>query len=156
MTKPTLPRTLDLPRVGSSRKRQRATVAASPHSTHPDASHPAPVPLSIVVRKAPSEGIAIDYDAPNAPADAVLDIAIVEHSTASDVHAGENAGRVLHHANVVRVFVSVPLGKRADSTAIHVPASLRREDGELIAYVQRPSGQGGIPVLGAARAMLPR
>jgi hypothetical protein len=134
---------------GSDRDRAEQAIARA-------LAHPAPVPLSIAVRKAASDVIAIDYDAPNAPADAVIDIAVVEHSTSSDVHAGENAGRVLHHTNVVRVFVSVPLAKRVGSTAIRVPASLPRQDGEVIAYVQRSSSQSGMPILGAAHAMLPR
>jgi hypothetical protein len=119
-------------------------------------ARPAPVALSIKVRAARSDTIAIDCDAPNAPADSVIDVAVVETSASTDVRAGENAGRVLRHTNVVRAFGVGHLGSRKASIVVQVPASLQRQDGEVIAYVQRASGEGGLPVLGSARASLPR
>jgi hypothetical protein len=119
-------------------------------------ARPAPVRLSIQVRVAAAHSIAVDYDAPNAPAGALIDVAVVERSASTEVRAGENAGHLLRHTNVVRDFV-VASGKSRGSTVVHVPASLRPDDGEVIAYVQSPSDpEGGMPVLGATRAPLPR
>ena len=119
-------------------------------------AHPAAVRLSLQPRRSAGDGVTVDYSAPGAPADSLLSVAIVEHSASTSVRAGENAGRMLHHANVVRAFVSGPLTAATGSTVVRVPTSLRREDAEVMAYVQRPSGAGGgMPVLGAARAPLP-
>jgi len=134
--------------TGSDRERAEQSVARA-------FARPAAVSLSIRARATAPNAIAIDYEAPNAPPDATIDVAIVEHSTSTNVRAGENAGRVLHHTNVVRAFV-VARVERAASIVARVPASLRREDGEVIAYVQRTFGQEGMAVLGAARETLPR
>jgi hypothetical protein len=135
--------------TGSDRARALQTVARS-------IATPTLVPLSIRVEASPPRSIRVDFDAPGAPAESVIDIALVERSVSTDVHAGENAGRLLHHVNVVRAFVTVP-GKNRGSALVPIPASLRPESGEVIAYVQRPSDAGGgMPVLGAARAPLPR
>lgn len=119
-------------------------------------ARPATVSLSVAARGTASGAVVIDCKAQNAPADAVVDIAVVERATSSDVRAGENAGRVLRHANVVREFAVAPIGAGAASVIVHVPASLRRGGGEVIAYVQRPNGSRGMPVLGSARTELPR
>jgi hypothetical protein len=135
--------------TGSDRARAEQSIARA-------LSTPAPVSLSIGVRAIAPDTIAIDCSAPGAPGDSVVDIAIVEHSTSTDVRAGENAGRVLRHTNVVRTFVVAAIGKQTASVVVHIPPTLRREDGEVIAYVQRPSGKGAMPVLGSARSALPR
>jgi hypothetical protein len=136
------------PFTGSDRTRAERSIARA-------LSHRAPVSLSIGARAMTADTITVDWSAIGAPADAVIDIAVVERSTSTDVRAGENAHRVLHHTNVVRAFVVASAAKGKDSTRVVVPASLERQDGEVIAYVQRPSAQHGMSVLGAARARLP-
>jgi hypothetical protein len=137
------------PFTGSDRARAERNVL---HAL----AHAAQVPLAIRVRAAASHSITVDYDALDAPADALIEIALVEHAVSSDVHAGENAGRRLDHTNVVRAF-EVLTGASKGSTLLHLPASLRPLDAEVIAYVQRPSAPGGgMPVLGATHAPLPR
>jgi hypothetical protein len=113
------------------------------------------VPLSIRARATEASTVAVDYQAPHAPADAILGVAVVERSAVTEVRRGENAGRTLHHANVVRAFVAAHV-QTSGSTILHVPATLRRDNGEVIACVQRPSTETpGLPVLGCARASLP-
>jgi hypothetical protein len=113
-----------------------------------------PVLLTLRVRATPTEAV-VDYEAPGAPAGAVLDVAVVERSATSEVRAGENAGRTLHHVNVVRSFASSALVSPTGSVTLDLSPSLRREGVDVIGYVQRPSGDGnGMPVLGAASARL--
>ena len=47
---------------------------------------------------------------------------------------GENAGRTLRHANVVRAFETVPAG--TGSQAIRLPEGLAARDAAVVAYVQ--------------------
>jgi hypothetical protein len=132
---------------GSDRARAQADVARSLATI-------ARVHLSVRVRRAGTQAVAVDVDAPSAPADASVDIAVVQREATTDVRAGENAGRTLRHVNVVRAFTVARLP--AATVNVDVPASLRRSEGEVIAFVQEEGGgTRGSPILGAARAPLP-
>jgi hypothetical protein len=131
--------------VGSDRSRLARGLASA-------LSRAAPVPLSIHVRTAEPGTVVVDYAAPGAPADTLIVVAVLEHSAATDVRAGENAGRRLHHRNVVRGYFAGPAER---SGSVQVQAATAVGDGEVIAYLQHPAGdRGGLPVLGAARAPL--
>jgi hypothetical protein len=136
--------------TGSDRERAGAAVA---HAL----SHPAAVELVVRPHASGPDAVTVDFEAPLAPPGAVLNVAVVERSAATSVRAGENAGRTLHHANVVRAFVATPFRAPAGSVVLQVPPSLPRDGAELIAYVQQPSsGHTGMPVLGATCAQLSR
>jgi hypothetical protein len=111
-----------------------------------------PVRLVLRVRSTPTEAV-VDYEAPGAPMGAVLQVAVVERAVTSEVRAGENAGRTLHHADVVRAFASSTLAPSGTAT-LRLPANLHRDQADVIAYAQRSPtpGGGGMPVLGAASA----
>ncbi len=114
----------------------------------------ASVHLSVHTRAAGPGTVAIDFEAPDAPTDATIDVAVVQHEATTDVREGENAGRTLHHVNPVRAFAAVRLP--SSTVTLKVPASLNRSNGEVIAFVQVQSGAGaGMPILGASRAPLP-
>jgi hypothetical protein len=116
---------------------------------------PASVRLVLHPRITTTPDAVVAYEASGAPPGAVLDVAVVERSVSTDVRAGESSGKTLHHANVVRSFVTSPLASPTGTVTLHLPPTLRREDADVIAYVQRPSGDGGgMPVLGAASARL--
>lgn len=135
--------------TGSDRDHADAAIARS-------LEHAAPVRLSLHARRIGPAALVVDWSAAGAPAGAMLDLAVVERSVSTAVRAGENAGRTLHHANVVRSFVVVPLGGTSGTTSVPVPAGLRPTDGEIFAYAQRVAGGGGgMPVLGAASVPLP-
>jgi hypothetical protein len=108
-------------------------------------ARPAEVSLSLHVEE--SRGAwRVRYEATPAPPGATLAIALVDRSHASDVVRGENAGRTLVHANVVRAFRSAPLSERGEETIAMPDAA---SDGrEVIAFVESPS----MEILGAARA----
>jgi hypothetical protein len=132
--------------TGSDSDRAHAAVAR-------DLVRPASVRLSVQVRTTGSATIAVDYIASRAPAGSVLNVAVVERAASSSVRSGENAGKMLHHVNVVRAFVASPVAAPTGSVLVQVPASLPRDRADVIAYVQRTAvDAGGMPVLGAARA----
>jgi hypothetical protein len=134
--------------TGSDRDRAFAAVARA-------LARPASVRLSLHLQPAGPNAMTVRYEAPGAPAGSVLNMAIVEHDTSTSVRAGENSGKTLHHANVVRTFLTTPLVSPTGSVAVKLPTSLPSNKAELIAYVARPSTDGsGIPVLGATRSPL--
>jgi hypothetical protein len=134
--------------VGSDRDRASADVAAA-------LAHASPAHLTLMVRASGASSLDVHYRAAGVPAGSVVDVALVDRAVTTQVRAGENAGRTLRHANVVRAFASRPAAGD-DTVAIELPPSLRRSDAEVIAFVQSPaSPSGGMPVLCASRAPVP-
>jgi hypothetical protein len=139
--------------TGSDRARAGAAVARA-------LSRGGALRLSIQARASIGDAVTVDYAVPGAPAGAVLDVALVARSRSTSVRAGENAGKTLRHANIVRGFATATLAAPTGSVVVHSREALSRGAGpdaaEVIAYVQCPSAAGGgIPVLAAARAALP-
>jgi hypothetical protein len=135
--------------AGNRRDRAESSVARA-------LARPAVAQLSVMPRRAGADAISVDFVAAGAPAGSRLTVAVVQRSATTKVRAGENAGKTLRHANVVRAFVALPLTGSTGSTTIAVRPPLTREDGEVIAYVQRPSeGSPGMPVVAATSAPLP-
>jgi hypothetical protein len=134
--------------TGSDRAKAEAAVGRA-------LSRPASVRLSVHPRRTGPAAVAVDYEAQGAPPGSVLNVAVVERVVSTSVRAGENAGKTLRHANVVRALVTAPLSSTTGSVALQLPARLPRDGAEVIAFVQRPSADGGgMPVLGAARSPL--
>jgi hypothetical protein len=133
--------------AGSDRRRAEASIERA-------LAHPAPVQLSVRARAAGPHDMTIEFEAPGAPSDAVVGIAVVQHDATTNVRRGENAGRTLQHTNVVRAFTAVRLG--ASPVSLPRPESLRPSEGEIIGFVQKASGpDGAMPMLGAARGAIP-
>jgi hypothetical protein len=88
------------------------------------------------------------------PADTVLRVALVEPEAEGTVRAGENAGRVLRHVNVVRAFATLPLTAADGHVSIAWPHELttaQREQLFVVAFVQARST---LQIDAAARAEL--
>jgi hypothetical protein len=135
--------------TGNSRDHADAAVA---HAL----ARPVGAQLSVVPRRTGSDAISVDFVAAGVPVGSRLTVAVVQRSATTKVRSGENAGRTLRHANVVRAFVALPITGSTGSTAIAVRPALAREEGEVIAFVQRASeGSRGMPVLAATSAPLP-
>ena len=77
-------------------------------------------------------------------------LAIVERGLSQSVPRGENAGRTLRHANVVRQFLT-RRARRRGSVLLPIPGVVDREQASVIAYVQAPS----MEIHGAARVDVP-
>jgi len=100
------------------------------------------VVLHLSLKKQNGE-ITVKYDSQGFTDGDVINIALVERGLSTDVTAGENAGRMLHHDNVVREFVSgiiteapgqitIPLSKVSDATQASVIAFLQNPQTMLI------------------------
>ena len=68
----------------------------------------------------------------------VVNIALVQRGLSTDVTAGENAGRTLHHDNVVREFRTMPLVQKASQVNIPLDKIFDTTQASVIAYVQNP------------------
>jgi len=127
--------------VGSRSQTVRRAIQAA-------LAEPAPVGVTLAVDTATAP-LRVDYrlDGP-VPDDADLRLAVVERGLSQSVERGENAGRTLRHANVVRTFATVDAAD--GTTTLALPDAVDRADASVMAYVQIPSG----PILGAARVDL--
>ena len=90
-----------------------------------------------VARPAPRESeVVVTYDVKAPPDGGVINVAVVERGLVVDVQRGENAGRTLHHDNVVRAFRSLPLEAGTGRTQLRLPPALDPARSSVIAYVQ--------------------
>jgi hypothetical protein len=119
--------------VGSDRERAEAAIAAGLGKRPP------------VALEAHVAGDRLTYRTSAAPKDAKLCVAIVDAHRTTKVPRGENAGRTLEHARVVRAFASATLTSAEGSIALpgKVPAG-----GAVVVFVQEASGV----IVGAAEA----
>jgi hypothetical protein len=113
---------------------------------------PSPAAVRVSAHATQNGWIDVEAQASDAPANAVMNVALVQRAATSQVRAGENAGRTLRHVDVVRAFAS-RAANAPGTIPVKMPAGLRREDVAVVAFVQLPSGgSAGMPILGAARA----
>ena len=80
---------------------------------------------------------------------AIINFALVQLNTDTEVKRGENGGRKLHHINVVRDFKTVETN--SGSVNFILPGGLTSKDVKVIAYVQE---RDGLKVVGAASLTL--
>ncbi len=79
-----------------------------------------------------------------------LNVALVQRQVANDVSRGENRGRHLVHANVVRDFKSLRLtGQDQETVTLSLPENTSANDMECIVYAQE---KGTMKIVAAARA----
>jgi hypothetical protein len=132
--------------VGSQGPLARRAVAAA--LARPAA---AAVELS-VARGKDAAHLRADYRVTGQTAGCFLNLAVVQTEVRTDVARGENAGRTLRHANVVRAFRTVDLKDPAGGVDLVLPADVRPADARVVGYVQ--DGKTST-VLGAAAATAP-
>lgn len=96
-----------------------------------------------------SDVVAVRFSTTGAPPDAILYVALVEPFATSRVTRGENAGKTLDHANVVRALDAAPLAAPSGVRALALPRDVPRESLEVVAWVQVPAT---MQVLAATRA----
>ena len=68
------------------------------------------------------------------PEGVVLNVAVVEEQTRSIVQRGENRGKTLTHANVVRAFKALKNAPPKDTVALPLPAEVK--EASVIAWLQ--------------------
>ena len=127
--------------VGSRSLLVRAALAVGGREAYPATLALRPVPEGRAVRVA--------YAVEGAPDGARLHLLLVQRAAASDVRRGENQGRRLDHANVVRAAETREAGE--GTAVLALPDGLDAADVFVAALVQ-PDRVG--PILGAARAEL--
>ncbi len=97
----------------------------------------------------------VDYSVSSAPSGSSLVVVVIERQDVTSVLRGENAGKTLRHANVVRALASSPLEAATGSMAVTVPSSLARPGAQLVGWVQTGVSPNGMRILGASRVPLP-
>lgn len=130
-------------------RRAIAKAASSPHAA-----------VSMTIEAAGADRFAVSVTAAELPSlsrgdRADIVIAVVENGLRSQVHAGENSGRLLTHAAVVRTMT--PIGdatpaRAAARTEITIAPAWQREHVKVVAFVQERVSRR---VLGAAAMALP-
>ena len=78
----------------------------------------------------------------------VLSLALVQKQAVIKVERGENGGRTLAHAQIVRSLQSLSLSKNNGSTTVSLPKGVDASGWEVIGFVQNTANGA---VLGAAR-----
>jgi hypothetical protein len=113
----------------------------------------APTRIDLAVRRAGPQAVTVRLRGTALPQEAVACVAVVERGLSRRVTAGENAGRTLHHDNVVRVFRRTDLAGPAatDTLRLALPEALDAGAASVIAYVQDAS----MHVQGAVQAAVP-
>lgn len=81
-------------------------------------------------------------------AHSVISLALVQKQAVIKVERGENGGRTLAHAQVVRNLQTLPLSKNSGSVTVALPAGFDTQGWEVIGFVQN-TGNG--VVLGASK-----
>ncbi len=117
--------------VGSERAKAQASLEWA-------LSQPAGVAVSLdKFESDPSNEVRLSYEVTPTPEDAVLHIALIERDLRNNVRRGENAGRVLHHDNVVRAFKTVSLREAVKGEiTIEIPSAVNLSNSSIIGYVQ--------------------
>jgi hypothetical protein len=84
-----------------------------------------------------------------------MTVVIVDREATTQVRAGENGGRTLHHVDVVR-SVSSTAASTSGAVQVALPPGENHDGEEVIAFVQSAGGaEKGKPVLGVTRAPVP-
>jgi len=116
--------------------------------------------VSIAIEPSAADRIAVSVSATNLPTlsrrdHADIVVAIVENGLRSQVRAGENSGRTLTHAAVVRTLAAIGEATSAHAgarTDLTLSPSWQRDQVRIVAFVQERASRH---VLGAATMALP-
>lgn len=108
-----------------------------------------PAEASVSLSAVPRGGVVrVDYEASGRLSRAVLQVAVVQQEATTRVPRGENRGRTLRHANVVRDLRTVSLAPSATGTLdLRLEDTLDLSSTRVIAFVQ---DAGSMAIRGAA------
>jgi hypothetical protein len=94
--------------------------------------------LKLDLAKSEDRTMSIAYQASDVPPGSVLNLVIIQRSATTDVPRGENAGRTLHHVNIVRSIKTIPLNAASGHASLELPGDLDAKDATVIGFVQDP------------------
>lgn len=81
--------------------------------------------------------VTVEYRVRGNSGEDVLNLALVQNAQPIAIERGENSGRRLGHANVVRNFIVIPPAESSSgSTSMKLPNDFRSEDASIIGYLQ--------------------
>ena len=99
------------------------------------------IPTSVILNislKKKDGAVSIKYQANGFTNKDVINFALVERGLSTDVTAGENAGRRLHHDNVVREFQTLVLKEEPAQVVLPLNKVSDTSQASVIAFVQNP------------------
>lgn len=97
--------------------------------------------ISIQSAKMENGKVMIDYTLTNTD-NALLNIALVEKKTKTEIRAGENGGVTLSGTNVVRNFQTLSDAKEgSNSYNIEVPSGLNKDNISIVLYLQKANNE---------------
>jgi len=82
------------------------------------------------------KSIMVEYKLSSFITNSVLNVALVERNLSNKISSGENAGRLLEHANVVRHLEVIFLKDSKGVVRLEKPADLKIKDASIIVYLQ--------------------
>lgn len=97
-----------------------------------------------------NDSLHLDYSLSKAPNLVVLNIAIVQNYAERFITRGENKGRKLKHANVVRSFTSI-IPTKSGNTFIAWPGRLQTESSSVVIYLQNVNT---LKIIGASHILV--
>ncbi len=80
--------------------------------------------------------VQVNWQASGTQAGDLIVAALVQNQAQQSVSAGENTGRTLNHANVVRDIKVAPIAAGETSLAFTLPSDLKANDYQVIAFIQ--------------------
>jgi hypothetical protein len=72
-----------------------------------------------------------------ATANTAVNIALVQIAAQTNVKAGENGGRTLHHINIVRDFKTVNITGKTGTESVSLPKGIMAKECKVIVYLQQ-------------------
>jgi hypothetical protein len=66
----------------------------------------------------------------------LINVALVQKEESNEILAGENKGHTLQHVDIVRKFISVPIGNSFGKLSIDIPSDLKDKPLKLVVYTQ--------------------
>ncbi len=92
--------------------------------------------VEVKLGEATADHVEVDFTIDGAPADALLDLALVERDLRDVPDRGENEGTPIGLQNVVRTFETVAATTKGHAT-LRVPPGVRHAHASVVAYVQK-------------------
>ena len=109
------------------------------------------IQFSSKIEEVNSQSLKLSFDLPADSQNKDLVVNLIEKDISTNVKAGENGGRVLVHANVVRSFQRVIIERTKKEIKINIPDDFKKENFEIISFIQEKN-QGAI--LGVSKTKL--